>query len=77
MTETELKVVKLKGLITFSPGWRHPILHWRLRHLRRDIKAIDKRRQAGDPVVLMGDEIDRRMEEQLLYGVGGDPLSGR
>lgn len=69
---TTIRVHKAKGLITFSPGWRHPIRHWKLRHLRKDIRETEKRRAQGDPVVLLMDEVNRQMDKQFFYGRGGE-----
>jgi hypothetical protein len=66
------KVYKVRSCITFSPGWRHPIAHYRLRHLRYDLRQMDRdaeeRRAAGDPLQAIMDKIARKEDDAFLNG---------
>ena len=56
----EVKVVTTRSFFAPRP-WRHPILWWKLRHLRREMRR---------PKTLLEQKLDEAMDRAFLLGEG-------
>lgn len=60
------RVYRIEGIMPspFCSPWRHPIWRWRLRHLRKDIRVLDK---VNPDFTTRLRELE---DEVFLYGTG-------